>query len=563
MELIQNGNIFNQNNPVKNIETPPPFSVRTMAEWEEMQAIVITWTSFTNVLTEIVRYAKEEVEVIIMARPNQVTTIQNTLSNNGIDMDNVTILTDDYNSIWVRDYGGNPAYANDVDSLLFIDWIYNRNRPRDDTIPETVANYLDVPIYNTTAAPLDLVNTGGNFMADGLGTGFSSKLVLNENGPGNIWGESNHSEEEVDQIMFDFMGIDEYIKMDVLPYDGINHIDMHMKLLDEQTLLIGDFPEGVSDGPQLEANLLYVLDNFKTKFDTDFRVERIIQPPCGNGNYPPQCSNPFEYRTYTNALFVNKTILVPIYNTQYDDEALAKWAEMMPGYKIRGIDCTQIINSGGAIHCITKEVGVDDPLWIAHGELPDLTPSENTDDYVVDAIVKHRSGISSATLSWTIDTLAGYSDVPMTLTNTDDAIWSATIPNQENGAEIFYYITAEANSGKTGIRPIVAPDGYFKFEINNVVSTDNELVQNSQFLKEIFPNPATSLTVIPVNIPQAMNGTIVLKNMLGQTVETVFNGNIPAGESNYFIDAETMVSGNYVVVLEGENGRSVQKLVIR
>jgi agmatine/peptidylarginine deiminase len=143
LELIQNGNIFNQNNPLKNIETPPDFPVRTMAEWEEMQAIVITWTSFTDVLTEIVRYAKEEVEVVIMARPNQVTTIQNTLANNDIDMDNVTILTDNYNSIWVRDYGGNPAYANDVDSLIFIDWIYNRNRPRDDTIPETVANYFD------------------------------------------------------------------------------------------------------------------------------------------------------------------------------------------------------------------------------------------------------------------------------------------------------------------------------------------------------------------------------------------------------------------------------------
>jgi hypothetical protein len=64
-------------------------------------------------------------------------------------------------------------------------------------------------------------------------------------------------------------------------------------------------------------------------------------------------------------------------------------------------------------------------------------------------------------------------------------------------------------------------------------------------------------------MPQAMTATIVLKNMLGQTVKTVFNGNIPAGESNYFINVKTVASGNYVVVLEGENGRSVQKLVIR
>ena len=36
-----------------------------MAEWDEMQAIVVTWRGFSSELTEIVRYAKEEVEVII------------------------------------------------------------------------------------------------------------------------------------------------------------------------------------------------------------------------------------------------------------------------------------------------------------------------------------------------------------------------------------------------------------------------------------------------------------------------------------------------------------------
>ena len=242
---------------------------------------------------------------------------------------------------------------------------------------------------------------------------------------------------------------------------------------------------------------------------------------------------------------------------------MAKWAELMPGYKIRGIDCTDIINSGGAIHCITKEIGVDDPLWIAHGELPDLTPDENTDDYEVDAIIKHRSGINSAALFWTIDTLAGYAELPMNLTSATDAIWSATIPNQEDGAEIFYYITADANSGKLGVRPIVAPTGYFTFKIEDVVATEGELIQNTTFLKNIFPNPATSLTVIPVVVPTATVGKIMLKNMLGQTIETVFEGNIPAGESNYFVHVENYASGNYVVVFESEMGLSVQKLVVR
>ena len=88
----------------------------------------------------------------------------------------------------------------------------------------------------------------------------------------------NHSEAELDDIFQNWMGIDEYIKMTELPYDEIHHIDMHMKLLDEETLLIGEYPEGTSDGPQIEANIQYVLSNFTTKFGTPFKVVRIPQP---------------------------------------------------------------------------------------------------------------------------------------------------------------------------------------------------------------------------------------------------------------------------------------------
>ena len=54
-------------------------------------------------------------------------------------------------------------------------------------------------------------NTGvtiGNFMADGFGTAFSSKLVLDENGPGGQFNVTVKTELEVKNIMFDWMGID-------------------------------------------------------------------------------------------------------------------------------------------------------------------------------------------------------------------------------------------------------------------------------------------------------------------------------------------------------------------
>ena len=40
--------------------TPPSTPVRTMAEWEELDGIILTWTSYTYLLRQIVDAAQEE-----------------------------------------------------------------------------------------------------------------------------------------------------------------------------------------------------------------------------------------------------------------------------------------------------------------------------------------------------------------------------------------------------------------------------------------------------------------------------------------------------------------------
>jgi len=49
------------------VPQPPPGPVRTMGEWEEIQALVLTWTDYIDILVEITRHAVEETKVIIIA----------------------------------------------------------------------------------------------------------------------------------------------------------------------------------------------------------------------------------------------------------------------------------------------------------------------------------------------------------------------------------------------------------------------------------------------------------------------------------------------------------------
>ncbi|MBF46053.1 MAG: hypothetical protein CMD38_07295 [Flavobacteriales bacterium] len=564
-------NPYQKNNSSATIYTTPPSEeVRTMAEWEEIQALTITWSTGYNIqeesiLSQIVANAVQECQVIIICQ--EESEVQSYLLNQGISTDNVNFIKTDFNNIWIRDYGQNTVYKNEVGEPILVDWIYNRNRPYDDLVPEKVAEYFNMNMHNTTQAPWDLMATGGNFMSDGMGTAFSSELIVEENSGGYAWEGfngnvyyPNHTLEEINNTLEEFMGIDNYIIMDNLPYDGIHHIDMHMKLLNEETLLIAEYPEGVADGPQIEANIQYILENYNSAFGTPFKIIRIPSPPSPTGNYP---DNNGYYRTYTNSVFVNKTVLVPFYRTEYDTIAQRIYEDALPGYNIIGIDVDNqgqnLISYSGAIHCITHSVGVNEPLLIQHQELEDSYPIEQ---YNVSASIQHQSGIASANLFWTTNLEEDYQSLSMT--NTDGNNWSALI--QENLSApntIYYYIEATANSGKTLSRPLTAPEGYFKFNI--LEQNNTSLNQNSLNGIEIniYPNPASNNICIPVNSLESCKGQIILTDILGKVITTVYDGNLKSGLNQFFINVKKYEQGIYFLVLNSDLNQIRKTLIIQ
>lgn len=432
---------------------PPPPPVRLSAEWEEVQALLVSWRDQHSVLLrEIVRHGSQAAKVIIFA--SNPSAVSSYLTAGGVSLSNVEILSPDYDSIWIRDYGPWTIYQSDVDSLMIADWIYNRPwRPNDNNIPVFIAEHLGLPVYRATETPYDWVHTGGNNLGDGMGTIFSSDLVLEEN--------FGKTEAQIDEIAKLYLGADRYVKFPSLPYDAIHHLDMHMRFIDEETVIVGAYPEGVADGPQIEENLAYLRHEVPTAFGNEYRIIRIPMPPDGSGRYP---DNNGHYRTYTNSLFVNGTVLVPIYEERYDTTALRIYQEALPGYNIVGIDCNGIIPSFGAIHCITKLVGVHNPLWIAHARLRDQEQSETP--YPVEAIIKHRTGISTASLHYRRAGESSYTALPMTLADSAAATWTASIPPQAENTVVEYYIAAQASDGKTQQRPMVAPEGYFRFKVD-------------------------------------------------------------------------------------------------
>lgn len=436
-----------ENYPTDRGTAPPTETPRTPGEWDEAQAVIITWTSYTSVLREIVRHARETVKVYIVC--SNASSVQNYLTSGGVALTNIEYVVASYNSVWVRDYGPQSIYLKGTNQLALVDWVYNRPRPLDDAIPSVIANTMGLPLYQMTVNPNRLVATGGNLMFDGFGKGFSSKLIEEEN--------SSLTNAQIDTLAKKYWGAKPYIRMNTLPYDGIHHIDMHMKLLDEETLMVGQYPQGVADGPQIEANLTYVLNNFQTPYGRPYKVVRIPMPPSASGYYPNSGS---DYYTYTNSVILNNTVLVPQYGLAQDQTALNIYASAMPGYNIVGINCRSTIPASGAIHCITHEIAANDPIFIAHPSIREATYSST--GFPIWAHISSASGITSASLQWRNSGQSTFNEVPMTFDR--DTFWAA-IPKQLFNAEVQYYIKAENGNGKILNKPLVAPNGYYTFTV--------------------------------------------------------------------------------------------------
>jgi agmatine deiminase len=517
-----------------------------------MQAIVIAWITYPDILAEIVRHARLECKVIICVRnASEEASAKVKLTAKGVDFaTNVEFVRRDFNSIWIRDYGPNACYTNDVDSLVLVDWLYNRPRPKDDTLSNKIAEYLNLPIYVTNNAPNALVHTGGNFMTDGDGLGFSSNLVKDENGPNT----TQLTEANIDTIMARHHGLSRYAKMTNLLYDEIHHIDMHMKLINEETLLVGEFPKDKGDYQQIEANIQYVLSQYRNQYGKPFRLVRVPMPP-QNGQYAPVA----DYLTYANALIINKTILLPIYAHTMDSIAIKIWQAQMPGYKIVGINCNQMINASGAIHCITKEIAVNEPIWITYGQLPDIQSNTPTTTYPLLAKVKHQPGITEVHLYYKtqVDTLWKI----LSMISQGNDLYLADIPHQPDGSTVHYYVEAIGSKGKSIQKPITAPTGFYTFQILRSVATNEEVNDQADLL--IFPNPAKAITCVEIKDMRGSEmATLSLYDMKGILVKSIHAGVKERGHQKYFFDARDLHAGTYLVRYITVEGTNAMHLVL-
>jgi agmatine/peptidylarginine deiminase len=83
---------------------------------------------------------------------------------------------------------------------------------------------------------------------------------------------------------------------------------------------------------------------------------RLVALPPGPPRHAPDDGRPLP-ATYANALFLNGSVLLPVYgDPERDADAVAAWRQACPEWRIQAIDCSALLLQHGSLHCATMQI---------------------------------------------------------------------------------------------------------------------------------------------------------------------------------------------------------------
>jgi agmatine deiminase len=558
-----------------------PGKVRYPGEFEESQAVCISWSydydNLGNVIgidtsseygfisAQLAKYISDELPVWI-----RVTTASDTLKvlakmqNLGWPLThNYTFFVIPGDDWWMRDFGPNGVYIGDKDSLAIIDLQYYDGRDLDDAFPKTVAAHLGIPNYEST-----FYGEGGNLMADGFGSVFFSDVMNEANDFQLGW----DSVQTIDSLR-NLFGATAPINLKALQCDGgTGHIDLYVKLADEQTLFVMEYPSVVTatDKKIIEDNYQY-LTTLKSTYNRPYRIIRFPMPTNDNGVYNLKSCNQInaDARTFINGITLNKTYLYPSYSNDVDGNktqtalATALFEKHMSGYKVIPIDARASSPLGGSIHCITMQIPADNPVLIWHPSIDGYNLTTNP--LPIQAKITNRSGIASAVCFWKKKTETTWHTTPLAA-SANDMFNGVIQPGPVTASDsIDYYIEAVTNNGKTAVKPITAPNGYYTIYYKPYATGVSETILPKNYVFGAYPNPASQSLTIPVQlIEDAASLSIKITDITGKEIESLNFGSVQAGFHKQQLNTAQFANGLYFYTVY-QNGTAIgtRKFIIK
>jgi agmatine deiminase len=248
--------------------------------------------------------------------------------------------------IWLRDTA--PIFVKDeagtqhAACFRFNGWGGKYVLPEDDRVAARVAERSGLPVIEH-----DWILEGGSVEVDGEGTVLTTRqCLLNPNrNPG-----MNQAEIEAD--LRRGLGAEKVLWLDegLLNDHTDGHIDTLARFVAPGVVVC---MEALGAGDPNAATLNRIAADLASFTDARGRKLKVVRIPSPgvvrdeDGEFMPA--------SFVNFYIGNRSVVVPVYGTPFDEEAVAAIAHLFPHHRTVGRSARAILSGGGAFHCITQQ----------------------------------------------------------------------------------------------------------------------------------------------------------------------------------------------------------------
>ena len=305
------------------------------------------WAKFAQIAAAITRFEPVRINApgadhaAIRAVCNQAKAVP----------ERVELFDHPHDDVWCRDHGPIFVKHTITGEVALTDWGFNawggKFPPwdQDDAIPRQIATALGKRIFKG-----GMILEGGAIEINGAGQLLTTEAVLlNPNRNPHL------SREEIEQRLRDGLGVSEilWLKQGIEGDDTDGHIDDLARFIDPQTILACVDPNMSSPNQKILGDNLGRLRSFLGPHKRAFEVLEIPLPEACE---VPGWRLPVLPASYVNFLIVNGGVLVPTFRQKKnDDRALGTLRELFSDREVVGIDCLNLVEEGGTLHCISQQ----------------------------------------------------------------------------------------------------------------------------------------------------------------------------------------------------------------
>ena len=340
-------------------KSPAQLGFRMPAEWEEQEAIWLSWPhrrktwpgqfrpvpqAYARFVAAISRFEPVRINApaALHRRARQLCTAA------GADMGRVTFYNHPTDDAWCRDHG--PIFVRNerTGEVAVTDWRFNawgeKYSPfdRDDAIPTRIAERLGLKRFAA-----DMVLEGGSLDVNGEGALLTTEqCLLNPNRNPTL------SRAEIEGMLADYLGARTVLWLGegIVGDDTDGHVDDIARFFK---------PDGILTAVETkarDANYRALQENrerlrgFRTPRGKKFDLVELPMPArvAFHGVRVPA--------SYANFLIVNGGVIMPTFRQPKRDAAAAEIiGSCFPGREVVPVDCYPIIWGLGTLHCLSQQ----------------------------------------------------------------------------------------------------------------------------------------------------------------------------------------------------------------